>query len=110
MKVFRRVSAPALLLALGILAGCNDVPLAPGAERVVITRNPSDVASCTPVGNIDARIQTRLDQFDPTESTKKEVQNQAVGLGGDVVLDTTATFGPTMGVIYRCHSGSTDKK
>ena len=79
------------------LAGCATVPLAPGADQVKITRTAADVASCTPVGNIDARVQVDLDP----SFAANQMRNQAVGLGGNVVFDTTVNGKPS-GVIYRC--------
>ena len=68
-------------------AGC--VTAAPGAEQVKITRNPTDVSGCTAVGNIGAAVMGNLDPL--------VAQNQAVGLGADVVFNTGAG-----GVAYRC--------
>lgn len=98
MRVFRKL---VLAIAAGAtLSGCLfsvPMPLAPGAEQVRVTRDSSLVASCTPVGNIDARIGVELADSDRFRA----MQNQAVGLGGNVVLDTSLG-GPAMGVIYRC--------
>jgi hypothetical protein len=81
------------------LYGCvwpQPVPLAPGADQVKITRSAADVASCTAVGNIDSHITGIPTQIPP------QMQNQAVGLGGNVVLDTSVMGTTTTGVIYRC--------
>src|SRR5579859_3401258 len=90
------------LLISGSLAACvPTVPVVPGADRVKITQNAADVASCTPVGNIDSGIVPGPDYF-----TAKQMRNQAVGLGGNVVFDTTvgslAGGAKRSGVIYRC--------
>jgi|SRR5579872_7087584 len=91
------------LLMGGSLAACFPaVPLVPGADRVMITQNPADVTSCTPVGNIDSGIIQGPGDFEP-----KQMRNQAVGLGGNVVFDTTirSKFGSATkisGVIFRC--------
>lgn len=61
--------------------------MAPGAEDVKITRNPADVAACTPAGNID---------FDSMGSVYL-VQNKAVGYNANVVLRTVGG-----GIAYRC--------
>jgi hypothetical protein len=96
---------PALIYALAILAfvaGCVSVPLAPGAAAVVITRDPAAVSSCSPVGNV--ALDGQQQRTDPVG----QIRNQAVGLGGNVVLDTTRSIqeawgtGPSTGVIYRC--------
>src|SRR3977135_941077 len=81
------------------LFGCvspQPIPLAPGADQVTITRNAADVASCTAVGNIDSRMAGLAWQIPP------QMQNQAVGLGGNVVLDTSVMGTTATGVIYRC--------
>jgi hypothetical protein len=93
------------LLITGSLAACIPaVPLVPGADRVKITQNPADVAACTPVGNIDSGIVPG-----PSDFVAKQMRNQAVGLGGNVVFDTTVggALGPAdkkSGVIFRCGS------
>jgi hypothetical protein len=82
-----------------LLEAC--VSLAPGADKVRFTKNPSDVSGCTVVGNVDVSEGVQ----GPSEIVDgpKEVRNQAVGLGGNVVFVTQATLGvPGQGVIYRC--------
>lgn len=89
------------------LFGCvwpQPVPLAPGADQVKITRNTADVASCTAVGNIDSRMTGTAAQIPP------QMQNQAIGLGGNVVLDTSVVGTTTTGVIYRCKPSGTDSR
>jgi hypothetical protein len=82
-----------------LLAGCQAPVLAPGAERVVITKLPADVVGCTAVGNVDSsHIGNINDPF--TDYSRAQVKNQAIGLNGNVVLQT----GPSAGVIYRCKS------
>jgi len=76
-----------VMMLRGILAGC--VTAAPGADQVRFTRNPADVAACTPVGNISAE---KMSGFDPHLA-----QNQAVGLNANVIFNTGAG-----GVAYRC--------
>ena len=76
-------------------AGCVTVALAPGAEKVKITKNAGDVAPCKAVGNVkspligDAGINATL-------------QNQALGLGGNTVFVTGAAGESVAGVAYRC--------
>lgn len=92
----------ALLLSLtacALTACAVPIPMAPGAERVRVTRNPADVVSCKPLGNYDA--ERNLDEA--------LARNHTVGLGGDTLLDTTpgdasrSSSAPiTTGVIYRC--------
>lgn len=87
----------------GLLAGCASIPLAPGAGEVKITQNPADVASCTPVGNIDSSHTQDPAAIDPTHAAVHEMQNQAIGAGGNVVFNTSHD-GIGSGVIYRCET------
>jgi hypothetical protein len=63
---------------------------APGATSVKITRDPADVAGCTPVGNID---NVTMRNPDPLP------QNKAVGLGGNIILSTGSR-----GIAYHCQT------
>jgi len=89
----------ALLLLSLCATGCISTPQAPGAQQVKITRNTADVAGCTAMGNIN---------FD----AGGEPRNQAVGLGGNVVFDTTPSVAAalgnwTTGIVYRCAATAT---
>ena len=79
-----------------LLAAC--VSLAPGADKVHVTRKASDVANCTAVGNIknprDAQGQVDLANADT------EFRNQSVGLGGNTAFVTSDLLGE--GIAYRC--------
>jgi len=67
--------------------------LAPGAEMITLTNRPADVASCKAVGYI--RAPDSVEDIDvPTM-----LRNQALGLGGDVVL---LTDGFQNGLAYSC--------
>ena len=97
---YARVGAKRFALAAVIaLSACvASAPMAPGAEQVRLTRNPSDVTGCKALGN-----------FDQEGGTADSARNHAVGLGGDTVLDTTPKVGNpaeikivTSGIIYRC--------
>jgi hypothetical protein len=88
-----------LLIAVAVFAlfsGC--VTLAPGADKVRITQNSADVASCSAVGNIKAPrdAQGQVDLLDAETS----LRNQTVGLGGNTALETSTLLGE--GVAYRC--------
>lgn len=84
----KQVVLGSIVMMLGaISAGC--VTAAPGADQVKITRNPADVAACTPAGNISAE---KMNGLDPHLA-----QNQAVGLNANVIFNTGAG-----GVAYRC--------
>lgn len=85
----------ALLMSISESA-CVSIPQAPGADLVKITRSAADVAGCAPMGNIDFKAGA-------------EPRNLAVGLGGNVVFDTTPSAGAavgdwTTGIVYRCSS------
>ena len=79
-----------------LLAAC--VSLAPGADKVHVTRKASDVANCTAVGNLkiprDANGQVDLPNADT------EFRNQTVGLGGNTAFVTSEIQG--QGIGYRC--------
>lgn len=93
-----RVLTLAIICAL-LLDAC--VSLAPGADKVRFTKNQSDVSGCTAVGNVD--VSGGMQGPSELVDGPKEVRNQAVGLGGNVVFVTQATLGvPAQGVIYRC--------
>jgi len=87
-----------MLLAVAA-AGCDTlIPLAPGAENVKITRNAMDVANCRAVGNLD---HVKVDIF--TDAPQRMVRNQAIGLGGDTVFDTSSPLATEVtGIVYRC--------
>jgi hypothetical protein len=90
-----RIAAAAL--ALTVLSGCVTT-LAPGAGEIVVTRNPADVAHCSPLGSI---------QGGPAEfpgNDIKDLRNQAVGAGADTVLITSPilTNSGAGGLAYRC--------
>jgi hypothetical protein len=82
------------VLGLGT-AGCVTVALAPGAEKVKITKEASDVASCKAIGNVKAQ------PMGP-EATNATLQNQALGLGGNTIFVTGASGVSVAGVAYSC--------
>jgi hypothetical protein len=73
--------------------------MAPGSEKVIISRNSADVANCKALGNFD---------LSEAVAGTASARNHADGLGGDTVLDTTPTsiYGTAVpfrtGVVYRC--------
>lgn len=73
-------------------AGCVSVALAPGAEKVKITKNASDVASCKAVGNVSSPLMG-------PKATPANLQNKTVGLGGNTVFLTGAG---AEGIAYSC--------
>jgi len=77
------------------------VTLAPGAAKVRITKDASDVAGCTAVGNVNTLGAPQGPSQIADSST--ELRNKALGLGGNVIFVTSTTLGvPDQGVAYRC--------
>ncbi|HUD25613.1 MAG TPA: hypothetical protein VMQ45_08010 [Burkholderiaceae bacterium] len=96
MDLTRWESLAMAVVALALCAGCaNLVVRGPGADPVKITKNPEEVTGCKAVGNVNANafLSVGSDEY------VRQMQNQAIGLEGDVVLVTTA---PAVGVAYRC--------
>ena len=91
------------VLFIASFAGCfgGTVPLAPGAGQVKLTTSSDDVKTCTAVGNIDGRIQAGN-----LQAVYDQMKNQAVGAGGNTVLNTTAINTGWTGIIYRCGQSS----
>jgi hypothetical protein len=82
-----------------LLAAC--VALAPGADKVRITKVATEVATCTAVGNISVpgNAQGQVDMG----NAETQFRNQTVGLGGNAAFVTSAPLGfPVEGVAYRC--------
>jgi hypothetical protein len=89
------------IAAIGALLLNACVSLAPGADKVRITKNSLDVSTCTAVGNIN--VSGGVQGPSQVVDASTELRNQAVGLGGNVVFVTMATLGvPAGGVVYRC--------
>jgi hypothetical protein len=97
----QRITAHRLLVLLAsmVVQACATTTLAPGAEKVRLTRNAADVSSCSAVGNITPARDAKGDTF----STPADFENQAIGAGGNTVLVTKQYMGALLeGVIYRC--------
>ena len=94
-------SVRVLVFGCGVLAGVTAcVALAPGAEKVRITKAAADVSNCTAVGNI--RVPTNADGS-VNVGADREFRNQAVGLGANTAFETEGTLSvPLEGVAYRC--------
>jgi len=94
----------ALVLSLfGVLA-CASVILAPGAEKVHLTSDPSEVVACKVLGEVTvepAPFQTNAQGHD-------KLRNAAYALGGNAVLQTFGGAfkgsGRFQGTAYRCDS------
>lgn len=88
------IASIVLATAVGI-AGCVNIALAPGAEKVKITKSASNVASCKPVGNVLSK------PMGPT-ATNADLQNKTLGLGGNTIFVTGANGDSVEGVAYSC--------
>jgi hypothetical protein len=93
MTTYRRLAVIAVI-GLGT-AGCVSIALAPGAEKVKITKVAGDVASCKAVGNVSSPL------LGP-EGTNATLQNQALGLSGNTVFVTGVDAKSVLGVAYSC--------
>jgi hypothetical protein len=81
-----------------ISSGCasGNITLAPGADQVKITKVPTEVASCLAIGNVEGNNSSGL-----TSDGIRQMQNQAIGVGGNTVL-VTNDMPPQKGIAYRC--------
>ena len=81
------------------LSAC--VSLAPGADKVHITKNASDVSACSAVGNIQVPLNAQGDV--DIANSDAELRNQTVGLGGNTAFVTSSPLGvDVQGIAYRC--------
>jgi hypothetical protein len=92
-----------LASAMLVTSSCVTQTLAPGADRVKLTREASDVAGCKVVGNVSGVWGSGKDEY----ISETVLRNRAVGLDGNTVLVTfwqwTLTQElPREGVAYRC--------
>jgi hypothetical protein len=93
-----RTRTAALLIACGI-TGC--VSLAPGADKVLVTRDASAVAACTAVGNVQVPVDVNRQVDIANASTL--FRNRVVALGGNAGFVTDGPVNiPVAGVAYRC--------
>lgn len=84
-----------VIIAATVAGGCATP--APGAAQVTITGNPTDVAGCTPVGNIGTET---MNDWDPVVA-----RNRTVGFNGNVILNTGRG-----GIAYRCDRKAVSSK
>jgi len=90
----RMVVVP-VALALGLISCVVAVAPAPGADKIRLTRNASEVSTCKAVGNI--RVTTS------GSSARTEFRNVVVGFGGNIGLVTSGpAWAPVEGIAYRC--------
>ena len=95
MKTILLISVVTVFGALS--SGCATVALAPGADKVRLTKSAADVATCKVVGNV------KRPQDSSSLDAEPIIRNQAVGLGGNTVFITQSDVsGPWQGVAYQC--------
>jgi hypothetical protein len=89
---------------IGITA-CTPFVLAPGAAQVQLTKASGEVDGCTPVGNL--LVPKNADGSIDILHALGQLQNQTIGLGGNVAFVTEGTLRlPKAGVAYKCPSRS----
>lgn len=91
-----------------LLSGCVTAVLAPGADKIALTKNPADVEKCRPAGSLQV-----LTAFPDDGVTALRNQALGMGSGADTILITggALTSSNTMalsvnGVAYRCHEAA----
>jgi hypothetical protein len=90
----RMVVVP-VALAVGLISCVVAVAPAPGAEKVRVTRNASEVSTCSAVGNI--RVNSS------GSNARTEFRNGVVSFGGNAGLVTSGPmWAPVEGIAYRC--------
>jgi hypothetical protein len=95
LKAILLISVITVIGALN--SGCVTVALAPGADKVRLTKDPADVTPCKVVGNVKRPPDSSSLDAEPS------IRNQAVGLGGNTVFISQADIsGPQQGVAYQC--------
>ena len=88
----------ALCAGILVISGCTT--LAPTAAGIPTTRDAATVSNCKAVGPV-ASVPPYILPGDDL----KQLKNQAVGLGGDIVLITGPRLVSTQGIAYRCQRG-----
>ena len=90
----RMVVVP-VALAVALISCVVAVPPAPGSEKVRLTRNESEVSTCSAVGNIRVNA--------TGSNARTEFRNMVVGFGGNIGFVTSGpTWAPVEGIAYRC--------
>ena len=88
----RRISLFVTIGSFALLAACTSTALVPGAEKVRITSNASDVTNCKAVGNL-----TLPNTNSANVNLENVLRDQTIGFGGN-----TAFVTPGAGVAYQC--------
>ena len=82
-------------LALALISCVVAVEPVPGAEKIRLTRNASEVSTCSAVGNIKVSAKG--------SGARTEFRNMVIGFGGNIgVVTHGPTWAPEQGVAYRC--------
>ena len=82
-------------LAVGLVSCVVAVAPAPGSEKIRLTRNASEVSTCSAVGKISVSTSG--------SSARTEFRNGVVGFGGNIGLVTNGpTWAPVEGIAYQC--------
>jgi hypothetical protein len=93
----------ALMIAITcVTLGTACVSLAPGADKVRMTKTQADVAACKPVGNVRVPVNPQSGTVD-IGNAQTQFRNQVVGLGGNTGLVTYGLLEvPSEGLAYQC--------
>ena len=104
--IVRCLGAIAVVTTVCSCTALEPAALAPGADKVRITKNPADVAGCKAVGNVSAG------PGDYLRFSDAHLRNQVIGLDGNTVFATESTEGADAagtpykfvreGIAYRC--------
>ena len=90
----RMVLVP-VAFAVGLSSCVVAVAPVPGADKVRLTRNASEVSTCSAVGNISVNASG--------SNARTEFRNKVVGFGGNIgVVTNGPTWAPVEGIAYRC--------
>ena len=86
-----RMAVVPVALAVGLISCVVAVAPVPGSEKVRLTRNASEVSTCSAVGNISGNARG--------SNARTEFRNQVVGLGGNIgVVTSGPTWEPVEGI------------
>ena len=99
MRTVRLITTAIATLVFTV--ACMSTTLAPGADKVRITKVSSDVSGCTAVGNVKAPRNSdgSIDAVD----SDAVLRNQTIGLGGNTILGTSSVLSVLVeGIAYRC--------
>jgi hypothetical protein len=92
--LYPRIVVP-VVVAIGLISCVVAVPPVPGSDKVRVTRNASEVSTCSAVGNIRVSASG--------SNARTEFRNTVVGFGGNVGLVTNGpAWAPVEGIAYRC--------